>query len=139
MHTIARAFSAIASENGITLETCAEAIDLSTYGINHAKCIDDALISRISGKPLHLKKDPNQRAACSCVPSVDIGLYNTCMHGCKYCYASFNKKALLQNRQHYEAFSPILCSKITEDDVIYERNDAQSRTALQPDLPLVSS
>ena len=139
MHTIARAFSAIAREKGITLETCAEAIDLSTYGISHGKCIDDALISRISGKPLHLKKDANQRAACSCVPSVDIGLYNTCMHGCKYCYASFSREALLQNRQNYDAFSPLLCSKITEDDVIRERKDAQSRTALQPDLPFVSS
>ncbi|MBG0767621.1 MAG: DUF1848 domain-containing protein [Spirochaetaceae bacterium] len=139
MHTIARAFSGIASENGITLETCAEAIDLSTYGISHGKCIDDALISRISGKPLHLKQDPNQRAACSCVPSVDIGLYNTCMHGCKYCYASFNKEALLQNREHYDEFSPILCSKTTEDDVIRERKDTQSRTTLQPDLPFVSS
>jgi hypothetical protein len=139
MHTIARAFSGIASENGITLETCAEAIDLSTYGISHGKCIDDALISRISGKPLHLKKDANQRAACSCVPSVDIGLNNTCMHGCKYCYASFNNEALLQNREHYDAFSPILCSKITEDDVIRERKDTQSRNALQLNLPFVSS
>nr|WP_321263769.1 DUF1848 domain-containing protein [uncultured Sphaerochaeta sp.] len=139
MHTIARAFSAIAREKGITLETCAEAIDLSTYGISHGKCIDDALISRISGKPLHLKKDTNQRKNCGCVPSVDIGLYNTCMHGCKYCYASFSREALLQNRQNYDAFSSLLCSKITEDDVIRERKDAQSKTILQPDFPFVSS
>jgi hypothetical protein len=139
MHTIARAFSAIARENGITLETCAEAMDLSTYGIHHGKCIDDALISRISGKPLHLRKDTNQRVNCGCVPSVDIGLYNTCMHGRKYCYASFSNEALLHNRQNYDAFSPLLCSKITENDVIRERKDAPSRTTLQPDLPFVSS
>nr|WP_319520790.1 DUF1848 domain-containing protein [uncultured Sphaerochaeta sp.] len=139
MHTIARAFSAIAQENGITLATCAEDIDLAAYGIAHGKCIDDALISRISGKPLTLKKDTNQRAACGCVQSVDIGMYNTCTHGCKYCYASFSNEVLLYNRGNYDPFSPLLYSKITKNDVIHERKDAQSRNALQPDLPFVSS
>ncbi len=139
MHTIARAFSAIASENGITLKTCAEAIDLSAYGITHGKCIDDALISRISGKPLLLRKDTNQRANCGCVASVDIGLYNTCIHDCKYCYATYSKEALVNNRQHYDKYAPMLCSKITKDDIIHERKDAESRTAIQRDLPFVSS
>ncbi len=133
-HTIAREFSAIANDFGIRIDTCAEVIDLSTYGIHHGKCIDDALISQITGKPLNLKKDAHQRVACGCVQSVDIGVYNTCMHGCKYCYASYSKDALLQNRQYYDKFSPILCSMITDHDVIRERKDKQTKDFSPLDL-----
>ena len=34
-----------------------------------------------------------QRDACGCVVSGDIGMYDACLHGCQYCYAtkSFNQ------------------------------------------------
>ena len=62
----------------LKLATCSEKIDLSHFGISHNKCIDDELISRITGTPLNLKKDTAQRLQCGCVKSRDIGTYNTC-------------------------------------------------------------
>ena len=77
------------------LATCAEKIDLSLYGIGHNHCIDPDLISRLAPDDPALQmwlfganKDKGQRQACGCILSKDIGQYNTCTHGCLYCYAT---------------------------------------------------
>jgi hypothetical protein len=85
---IAGNFSRIAEENNLSIDTCAENIDLSKYNITHARCIDDRLIAKITGCDFIAKKDKNQRVECRCVGSVDIGEYNSCPGGCIYCYAN---------------------------------------------------
>jgi len=83
----------------LEISTCAEALDLSEFGINHNKCIDDELITNIfsnnktlmdfieSLKANNNLKDKGQRENCGCIPSKDIGKYNTCHYNCTYCYA----------------------------------------------------
>ena len=87
MYTIAREIAYIASGHNIKVETCAEKIDLADLGIEHGKCIDDRLITELTGMNLKIAKDKNQRELCGCVASCDIGEYDTCRHGCCYCYA----------------------------------------------------
>ena len=87
----------IARSFGFTIQTCAEKIDLLEYGIEHGACIDSKLISEIIGYPLKVKKDKNQRKECGCIESIDIGEYNTCVHGCEYCYANASKQAAVMN------------------------------------------
>ncbi len=94
MNTLAAAFYQIATQCGMQLRTCAEAIDLDNYGIRHGCCIDAELIAKLTGWKMKAKKDPNQRAECGCIESIDIGQYNTCRHGCRYCYANFNMKSV---------------------------------------------
>ena len=78
----------IAKSYNLRMDTCAENIDISHLDIAHARCIDDKLIEKIIGCKINAEKDKNQRLECGCVMSVDIGMYNTCMNGCKYCYAT---------------------------------------------------
>lgn len=111
----------IAVSNGMEIETCAELIDLSSCGIKHSSCIDKSLIEKIIGCPIKVEKDKNQREECGCVESVEIGAYNTCLNGCKYCYANYSEERVKANRALYDVHSPILCSKITDEDKITER------------------
>ncbi len=92
MRILAQSIARIACSFGIKVETCAEKIDLANLGIEHGKCIDDQLISELTGRKLNITKDRYQRELCGCFTSVDIGEYNTCKHLCKYCYANVSHK-----------------------------------------------
>ncbi len=88
IHALLPQMVSIARENGMEITSCAEEHDLSIYGVKAGKCVDDDLIRDVLGVPLDLGKDPNQRRACLCRVSKDIGSYDTCLTGCVYCYAT---------------------------------------------------
>ena len=105
---IAENFSKIAKENNFIIDTCAEDIDFSQYGISRARCIDDKLISKITGNNLTARKDKNQRPECGCVRSVDIGEYNSCPNACIYCYANYSHSSVVNNFNKHNQLSPLL-------------------------------
>lgn len=94
------------SEIGLSLQSCCE--PLEQLGIRLGACIDGALIDKLWGLGVGDKKDAGQRTGCKCAPSVDIGAYNTCTHGCLYCYASNNFQKAAALRQEHDSKSEIL-------------------------------
>jgi hypothetical protein len=111
----------IGSKYGLELTSCAEKTNLAACGIKHGKCIDDKLIEQITGFALHIGKDPTQRPECDCVTSVDIGAYNTCSHGCRYCYANDNQELVQRNYAKHDPESPLLFGEVDPNDRIHER------------------
>ena len=121
MDMIAEEFSKICKKYNIKLATCCEQIDLEKYDIEHNKCIDDELIKRITAKEVKKNKRDNQREACGCIKCVDIGAYNTCLHNCKYCYASYSNEQIKENIKKHNVNSSLLIGEITRDMKIYSK------------------
>ncbi|MBQ7774464.1 MAG: DUF1848 domain-containing protein [Lachnospiraceae bacterium] len=108
----------IARRNGMQMLSCAEKYDLSECGIAHGHCIDRALIEKLIGSSLQVGKDKNQRLECGCVESVEVGTYDTCLNGCKYCYANHGEEHVRKKCQAFDVNSPFLCSSLQENDKV---------------------
>lgn len=102
--------AACASACGMEIQSCAETLDLRPFGVSAGKCIDSVLIERIFGLHLQADKDPNQRPACGCALSKDIGMYDSCLFGCSYCYATTSFERSLQNYARHDPNAPALFS-----------------------------
>lgn len=124
---LAKSIAEIAHSYGLRVDICAEEIELRQYGIEHAKCIDDRLFGQLLQCPLEMKKDKNQRPKCGCMESLDIGAYNTCSNGCRYCYANYNEKAVCTNRGRHDPDSPLLIGEVCPGDKITERKTASCK------------
>lgn len=111
----------IASKYNLEIESCAEQRDFQKVGIQQGSCIDKKLIERIVGCRLTGQKDKNQRKECRCFESVEVGAYNTCLNGCRYCYANFSDEKVKENIKLYSQDAPLLCGNIGPDDKITDR------------------
>ena len=122
LRSFAKEIVKIASRNDMTVESCAEKIDLSECGIEHGHCIDKEYIENLIGYRLKVGKDKAQRSECGCFESMEVGTYNTCRNGCKYCYANYSPETVDSNFKLYDPESPLLCSTpVTSLDKITER------------------
>lgn len=105
---LARHLAGIAFNNEMEITSCAEKWNLRSFGICPGKCIDDELIRNVFSLDVTHTKDPGQRAACGCVISKDIGMYDSCLFGCRYCYATGNFERAKKNYRLHDPGSPSL-------------------------------
>lgn len=99
----------IARNHGLEVEACAETRDLTQLGISPTKCVDDLLLAEIYGGFWPGGKDRGQRPACRCIPSRDIGRTDTCIFGCRYCYATRSDAVAHARHAAHDPAAPSLC------------------------------
>jgi hypothetical protein len=75
----------IAAAHGLAPTLCSQP-ELLVAGLGEARCIDAARLSDVAQRPIAARENGN-RPGCRCALSRDIGAYDTCPHGCVYCYA----------------------------------------------------
>lgn len=121
MCKIAIEMAQIAATNHMTIESCAEHMDLQECGVKHGTCFDKDLIQNIIGYEIVGNKDKNQREECGCFERVEAGTYNTCKNGCRYCCANYSYDKVSTNICTYNVDSSLLCRVVNKNDVITER------------------
>ncbi len=110
-------FSKSAKKNNMTVQTCCEDINLIEYGFIKEECISHTLAFKLTGKT-NFKTWKARGNNCKCVEMFDIGVYNSCRHFCKYCYANFDENKVELNYQNHDVNSSLLVGKLKYDDII---------------------
>ena len=113
-------FSRSAWENGMSVQTCFEERNLVSYGFTRGECLSLSLAEKITGKKPKKWKARGKKG-CNCAEMVDVGVYNTCKHFCKYCYANYDEKMVNANTLRHDVNSSLLIGQIGADDVIKPR------------------
>ena len=113
-------FSKIAKNNNMVVQTCFEERNLAEYGFIKGECMSKELAFKLTGKT-YKKWQARKGSACNCVELVDIGVYNSCNHLCKYCYANYDESKVKININNHDINSSLLIGHINSNDIIKPR------------------
>lgn len=114
-------FSKSAKNNGMTVQTCFEERNLVEYGLKKADCLSHELAYKLTGKTNFKNWTARKGNKCNCVQMVDIGVYNSCKHFCKYCYANYDENKVKYICMNHDVKSSLLIGNINSDDTIKRR------------------
>lgn len=113
---------------GLRLQTCGDAHDYTAYGIERSACISQPVIERAIGRELAAPRPRPSRPGCGCLPSGDVGAYDTCPNGCRYCYATRDRETALEHYRRHDPRSPLLFGGLTAlDEVVDARQESWRR------------
>ncbi len=112
---LANELAQIAQSHGIRMYSCCG--DYLTGGkIQKAHCIDGNVIQSLFFPDGFSFKEKPTRDQCGCTESTDIGKYDTCPHGCLYCYANTNKQRAQKAYKNHDKYSAFLGYSKSDSD-----------------------
>lgn len=109
---LVESLSEIAAARGMRLALCAQP-ELIAGSAGPARCIDAGRLSRVAGRPIGAAEKGN-RPGCECHASRDIGAYDTCTHGCVYCYAVSDRDRARARQRRHDPDDPCLSPTLKE-------------------------
>ena len=120
MKILANGLGSIAKKYRIFIQTCGTNGDFSEYGIHSSGCMTLDIHGKANGVEFRELKHKGMRQGCHCIESRDIGAYDTCMNGCKYCYANKNPQKAFENYKYHDSASPLLLGDLKPDDTVIQ-------------------
>lgn len=136
--TLAQELGRIAEKYGIYIQTCGTNSNFARYGIHSSGCATLDILGGANGIVFKSLKHRGMRQGCHCMESRDIGAYDTCMNGCKYCYANKTPRRAFENYRLHNPKSPLLLGDLRPDDTVIQSvqksflAQAEGQTALMP-------
>ena len=105
---LAQGLGEVANQYGIFIQTCGTNGDFTKYGIHASGCKTLDILGKANGIVFKNLKHKGMRQGCHCIESRDLGAYDTCLNGCKYCYANTNPQKAQENYKLHDPASPLL-------------------------------
>lgn len=101
-------------------QSCATNESYEKYNIHAAGCTTREILEQVHNVVYKNVKETGIRKNCHCIPSRDIGAYNSCLSECKYCYA--NRKPDIPKKviKLHDETSPLLLGHLKEEDNLIE-------------------
>jgi hypothetical protein len=97
---------AIAAPHKIRVTVCSQP-EFLVPGSGEARCVDAERLREIGGTSFRARLKGN-RKECGCYEARDIGEYDTCPHGCVYCYAVRDRQLALDRFREHDPDSEFL-------------------------------
>lgn len=105
----------IAAAHGVRPTLCTQPALVEASGVAAARCVDAGRLADLAGRPLPVRTKGN-RPGCLCAESRDIGAYDTCPHGCCYCYAVSDHAAARRRMRSHDPAADRLGHTATESN-----------------------
>ncbi len=115
---IAKGLGEIAARHNLYIQTCATKENYEKYGIHTSSCMTRAIFEHSLG--LHFKnvRENGNRPGCRCMESRGLGDYNTCINGCRYCYANYDHQKARENYAMHDPKSSLMIGHLLPTDKI---------------------
>lgn len=117
---LAEGLGRIAKRNSLFIQTCGTNGDYTQYGIQTSGCMTREILGKANGIQFRNLKHKGMREGCRCIESRDIGAYDTCLNGCKYCYANKSPQKARDNYALHDPESPLLLGHPQPTDTIMQ-------------------
>lgn len=119
---IAKNIGAISKKYNMKIQTCATKEEYEQYGILTSGCMTAEILGNANNIKYKKLKHTGNRKNCNCIENRNIGDYDTCPNGCKYCYANQNPEIALANYKKHNPNSPLILGDLLNTDEIQSGN-----------------
>lgn len=119
---IAKNIGSIAKKHNMIIQTCATIEDFKQFGILQSGCMTSEILGKANNITFKKVRHSGNRQGCKCIENRNIGDYDTCPNGCKYCYANKNPQIAQENYKKHNPNDLMILGNLKPTDEIQQSN-----------------
>ena len=119
---IAKNIGVIAKKHNMIIQTCATVENLEQYEVLQSGCMTSDILGKANDITFKKLRHSGNRQGCRCMENRNIGDYDTCPNGCKYCYANQNPQIAQENYRKHNPNDLMILGNLRPTDEIQQSN-----------------